>query len=67
MFPAASLAVMVMLKLAPAMEVLGTEAMTREAAEDGLMEMVALLEMADPERVAPKVTEPEFTPVKLAV
>jgi len=67
MLPAASLAVTVMLKVAPAMELAGMEVRTREFAEAGLMVMVALLEIADPERVAPKVTEPEFTPVKLAV
>ena len=67
MLPDASLAVTVMLKVAPAMELAGMEVRTREFAEAGLMVMVALLEIADPERVAPRVTEPEFTPVKLAV
>jgi hypothetical protein len=65
--PAASLAVTVIEKLDPEVLEAGTAVRTKEVAAAGFTVRLALVETAAPDTVAPRVTDPEFSPVKLAV
>ncbi len=65
LLPAASFAVRLKVNSEPETVVAGTAPMRSWVAAPGLMVSDVELEMGDPEMVAPRVTTPDFTPVKV--
>lgn len=66
-FPFPSRAVMVTLKAVPAGVDAGTEERLRRVAAPGITVTDSLIETAEPEMEAPRMTEPARSPVKLEV